>query len=213
MQKNNLPALIKYPTQVQYIGAGLILFSPILFFLTLPPSYIDFFLFIALIFLGASLLPLGHSGKRIFPLLKKENIFFKEYKFLKNRVFFQYKSKEFEIVPFLRYSLHGYLRRFDHRLGAPDEPHMEIWTKITATVPCIEDPYKKILRILRKPDTYIQENIKEYGGNISDLLFLGFTKRDNDTYLLAMLDVDTTAYILTKMLDIMSEIVERYEKE
>jgi len=210
---SNMPILIKYPTLIQYIGAGFIIFAPIFFYLMLPPSYIDFLLFIVLIFLGADLFSLGRSGKRIFPLLKKESILFKKYKFLKNKIFCQYKGKEFEIVPFSGYTLHGYIRRFDHRFGVPDEPHVEVWTKITATVSCIEDPYKKILRILRKPDTYIQEDLKAYGGNISYLLFLGFTKRDNDTYLLAMLDVDTTSYILAKTLDAMSEIIEKYEKK
>lgn len=211
MQESNVPILIKHPPQVQYIGAGLIIFSSILFFLTLPPSYIDFLLFIVLIFLGATLFSLGHSGRRISPLLKKEDILFKKYKFLKNRILCQYKSREFEIVPFLGYTLHGYIRRFNHRLGAPDEPHVEIWTKTNANVSCVEDPYKKILRIriLRKPDTYIQEDLKAYG-EIEHLLSLGFTRRGKDTYLLAMLDLDTNPDALAKTLDAMSEIVERY---
>jgi len=207
----NLPLLIKYSTLLQYIGAGLIIISLILFVITLPPSYIDFLLFLLLIFLGDTLFFWGRSVKSIFFLLKKEDILFKKYKFLKNGILYQYKEREFEMIPFSGYTPNYYIKSFGYGWKTP-EPHIEIWTKVNSTE-YIEDPYKKILRIIHKPRKYIQEDLKEYGKNVSDLLFLGFTKRGKDKYLLAMLEWDTKPYVIAKVLDIMIEIVEKYEEK
>ncbi|MCK4310496.1 MAG: hypothetical protein KAV48_06500 [Methanomicrobia archaeon] len=62
-----------------------------------------------------------------------------------------------------------------------------------------------------KPHKYINEAFKEYG-NISDLFFLGFTKRGKNKYLLAMLEWGVKPDTLAETLDAMSGIIEKYEK-
>ncbi|MEA1993089.1 MAG: hypothetical protein U9N35_01650 [Euryarchaeota archaeon] len=104
--------------------------------------------------------------------------------------------------------------------GYSPHSHLKMWTKTTFSVPTVKDPEELIMRRvslsvfseLMKPHKYIQENLKKYE-EIPDLFFLGFTRRNNDTYLLAMLEWKVTPDAIVKTLDAMSEIVERYEEE
>jgi hypothetical protein len=214
--QEKVPIILKNLTLIQYTGVGLMILAPILFCLMLPPSCIDFLFFIALILLGSRFFILSYTGKNLPLLLKREEILSKKYKFLKNKIVFEYKNKKFEIVLFSGFSFRGFLDALYYSWGTLDfgvpESHLEIWTKTKADVSYIRDPYRKILRKLHKPHKYIEEDLKEYGENISDLFFLSFTKRGKDKYLLAMLDWDTKPYVLSKVLDAMSEIVEKYDK-
>ncbi len=129
------------------------------------------------------------------------------------------------MIPFLNVTPQGIIRGLYYSWGTLDfgipKSHLELWIKLSTTnVFFIEDPYQRVLQKytgslgeFMKPHRYIQEDLKEYGKNVSDLLFLGFTKRGKDKYLLAMLEWDTKPYVIAKVLDIMIEIVEKYEEK
>jgi hypothetical protein len=176
------------------------------------------------IFLGIHLYIAGDVAEKFISLFRVREISYKAYKFLYNKILFEYENKKFEVVPFSNVSFRGIIRGLYYSWGTLDfgipKSHLDVYIKTKANISYNEDPYRVVIRKYTgsfgefiKPHKYIDEDLKEYGESISDLFFLGFTKRGKETYLLAMLEWNTKAYVLAKILDVMSEIVEKYEKK
>jgi|GEM_PF-3066168 len=233
MQENNLPLSIRNPKGIKTLSIIIFIIDPLLFLIInmLFPRLSFFttmvlFIFMLLgIYLAIHLYTTGCVGEKFIFLFQIRKVSYKSYKFLYNKFIFKYNNKEFKMIPFLNVTPQGIIRGLYYSWGTLDfgipKSHLELWIKLSTTnVFFIEDPYQRVLQKytgslgeFMKPHRYIQEDLKEYGKNVSDLLFLGFTKRGKDKYLLAMLEWDTKPYVIAKVLDIMIEIVEKYEEK
>ncbi len=228
MQNNKIPRVIKEPILIKVLSMLIFTASPLLFLIVniLFPELsflVSVFLFILMllgIFLGMHLYTTGSLAEKFISILQTRECLYKKIVFLQSKITFEYNDKQFELISFSRFKLHSIYMTLvygDIGRGFP-KSHLELWVLTTADIYCNESPYTKVTRKyaydlgeFMKPHKYINEAFKEYG-NISDLFFLGFTKRGKNKYLLAMLEWGVKPDTLAETLDAMSGIIEKYEK-
>jgi len=230
MSENNMSLLIKSPLLTKILSILLFIISPLLFFIIIAhfPELsfsVDVFLFVFMvagIYLGIYLYTIGDLAESFISVLQIKNLSYKKFQLLQSKIILEYATKQFELISFSRFNLHSIFMvlHYGGEGGGFPKSHLELWVSTKSENYSTENPYLEVTRKyaydlgeLMKPHKYIQEDLEDYGKNISDLFFLGFAKRGKDKYLLAMLDWNTKPYVLAKMLDIMSEIVEKYGKE